>query len=182
MHTRKHISYNNSLVYGDFNTQMECARYDENNFLGPFMYNKLLHEKKDGLTNRPLFSEYCGTHDFVVANTLFDYADEFLVTYHDLTSQPLEEVVPWKFSQIDFVLCAQQNADMVDDCWTDRIISLRSHHFLMIASVRIEFPKQSTKYEARRNIQSIRDENHSHTFYSAFTEYLQTPAMNSSIN
>ena len=182
MHTKKPNSHETSLVFGDFNTQMGCAGCDEMNFLGPFMYNKLLHEKRNGLTNRPLFSEYCGTHDFVVANTLFEYADEFLVTYHNLTSQPLETVVPWKFSQIDFVLCAKQNTDMVDDCWTDRSISLRSHHFLMIASVRIEFPKQGTKYDARRNIQSIRNENRSHIFYSAFTEHLQTPATNSSIN
>ena len=172
--TRKHHAHETTLVFGDFNTQMGCTGCDESNFLGPYMYQKLLHEKNNVLSNRSLFSEYCGTHAFVVANTLFDYADEFLVTYHNLVSHPMEEVAPSKFSQLDYVLSAQQNTEMVYDCWTDRTISLRSHHFLMIASVCVEFPKQGIQYEARRNIQSMRNKDQRKVFYSVFSDSLHT--------
>ena len=108
----------------------------------------------------------------MAANTLFDYADDLLVTYHNLESQPRELVVPSKFSQIDYVLCAQQNSEMVYDCWTDRNIALRSHHFLMIASVCVELPKQGIQHEPRREIQSIRQQDQRNEFYAAFSSSL----------
>ena len=76
--------------FGDFNTQLGYAGCDESNFLGPYMYQKLFHEENNVLTNRCLFAEYCGTHAFVVGNTLFDYADDYLVTYHNLVSHPMD--------------------------------------------------------------------------------------------
>lgn len=117
----------------------------------------------------------------MVANTLFDYVDEFLATYHNLVSHPMEEVAPSKFSQLDYVLSAQQNSEMVYDCWSDRSISLRSHHFLMIASVLVEFPQQGIHYGTRRNIQSMRNKDQRKVFYSAFSNSLHKSVINTNV-
>ena len=101
--TRKHHAHETTLVFGDFNTQLGYAGCDESNFLGPYMYQKLFHEKNNVLSNRSLFSEYCGTHAFVVAHTLFDYTDDFLVTYHNLLSHAMEELCHQNFHNL--IMC-----------------------------------------------------------------------------
>jgi len=66
--------------------------------------------------NRFLFVEYCDTHKLIAANTFFEYPHECIVSYHNLESQPMDIISIGKFAQIDYVLCDQQNADIVYDC------------------------------------------------------------------
>ena len=91
--------------------------------VGPHLFQKDLQHPNPSIMNRSLFMEYCGTHEMSVVNTLFDYPEEYLVTYHNLVSAPKDPISTAAFSQIDYVMCSQQATDMIQDCWTDRSIS-----------------------------------------------------------
>ena len=103
--TRQHKSHETTLVYGDFNTQLRYVGYDEDTSVGPYIFKKSISGNHTTIPNRSLFLECCGTHKLVVVNSLFDYPDEVLVTYHNLNSKPMDNIANGSFSQLDYVLC-----------------------------------------------------------------------------
>ena len=143
--------------------------YDEDTLVGPHIFKTNISEHHPVIPNRSLFLEYCGTHKLVVSNSMFDYPDELLVTYHNLNSKPSDNIANGAFSQLDYVLCPEQSTDMIYDCKTDRRIALRSHHFIMIAAVRISFVKEAINKNRQKSIQSLRDVRVRDDFYTAFT-------------
>ena len=93
------------MVCGDFNTQMRYVKAGEANVLGPYVFRKSCNQSSHSTSNRSLFLEYCGAHSLLMANSLFDYPDDCLATYHNLISHPMDLVSSGNFSQLDYVLC-----------------------------------------------------------------------------
>lgn len=180
--TRRHHAHETSLVFGDFNTQLGSVVNGEESIIGPYLFEKPRHHMTSSTMNRSLFMEYCETHKMSVANSLCDYSEELLVSYHNLISAPMDTISITFFSQIDYVLCSQQALEMVHDCWTDRTIALRSHHFIMIATVSIKLPTISTHQKSHKSVQSLRDESTSKAFYEQFRGRLSNHTENIAVD
>ena len=119
-HTRRHHNHETSMVCGDFNAQLGRVNEGETEIIGPYVYQKLLREHSGRTPNRSLLLEYCGSYDLMVMNSHFEYPDNFLVTYRNLVTNPLDNIFDGGLSQIDFILCHQDKADMMYDCWSCR--------------------------------------------------------------
>ena len=156
-HTRRDHDHETSLVCGDFNAQLGYVGEGETEVIGPHVFQKVLSEKHGRTPNRSLLLEYCGAHHLVVANTSFEHADNFLVTYRNLVTTPFNNTFDGGFSQIDFILCNQEKMDMVHDCWSCRDFVFNSHHFPLVASVRIDFPKVHRPVQTRKVASALRD-------------------------
>ena len=151
-YTRRDHDHESTVVFGDFNAQLGYVGTDEESIIGQHVFKKTLCQKP-GISNRDLLLEHCTTHEVLVKNTFFDYPDELLVSYFNLSAKPMDTISTQAFSQIDHVLCGQNNSDMVVDCWTNRTDTLRSHHFITTAQVCVSFtPKQQIrKSKSNRN-------------------------------
>ena len=113
---------------------------------------------------------------------MYDYPDDFLVTYHNLTSNPTDTISTGAFSQLDYVLCPQQGTDMIHDCWTRRRIALRSHHFIMIATVSISFVEELMNVHRQKSIQSLRGQRVRDEFYTTFTKPIPNESASMSVD
>ena len=74
------------------------------------------------------------------------------------------------FSQLDHVLCPQENQDMVYDCWTCRDFALNSHHFATIIAVDVKFQKHQKVLRPRKSISCLKDPSTCQRFYEVFSQ------------
>ena len=116
--------------------------------------------------------EHCTTHELMVKNTFFEYPDDLLVSYFNLTTKPLDAISEQAFCQIDHVLCGQNNTDMVVDCWTSRTDALKSHHFITIAEICISFTQKAKVQKSFPNVSALRNKCNRDEFYGAFVQHL----------
>ena len=175
-HTRRHNQNTVTMVCGDFNTQMRYVKAGEANVLGPYVFRKSCNQSSHSTSNRSLFLEYCGAHSLLMANSLFDYPDDCLVTYHNLVSHPMDLISSGNFSQLDYVLCPQQHPDLVYDCWSCRKHTLQSHHFALIVAVRILFPKCGKKRNEYKDAQALQNKTMRETFCTSFNHHMNPKA------
>ena len=129
-----------TIIMGDMNAKLGTVHPGEEDYIGPYVFQSDIGGK-DPNSNRELLVEVCMSHDIVAANTFFETSEERKISYRNLTTRPMENVSACKFSQIDHVLCSLQTCGMISDIWTDRSIALNSHHFVMMCSLSISFPK-----------------------------------------
>ena len=138
------------------------------------MYRKSCKRFSQGVTNRDLVLEYCGEHKMAVANSFFEYPDENLVTYHSLTSHPLDTIQQSEFLQLDYCLCPQVHHDLVYDCWTDRTLALRTHHFAIIVVLNISFSTTNYKQNNYKDKRALKEEPIRKLFCGAFNDHIMT--------
>ena len=173
-HTRVDCDHESTLIFGDFNAQLGHVGVDEEQFVGPHVFKKVLTSKRGITSNRDILVDYCATNDMMVANTFFDYPDELLVSYYNLTSKPMDPVTPNGFCQIDHVLCGQNNADMIQDCWMSRTNSLRTHHFITFADVCIHFEQKPKISKSFIDVGTLRNQSTCDDFYCAFNNHMES--------
>ena len=147
--TRRHHNHETSVVCGDLNAQFGNVKEGESKIIGPYVYQKVLCDDSNRIPNRALLLEYCGAYDMMAINTYFQYPEYYLVTYRNLVTCPFDNVFDGGFSQIDHILCHQNNADMMYDCWSCRNFPLNSHHFPVIVLLQLEFPKSQQKVQSQ---------------------------------
>ena len=102
--------------------------------------------------------ETCESLDLCISNTLFDHADELLVTYWGIGSSPMAPISHRNFAQLD--LC------LIDSCWKDAITNVRSfrnaprnsQNFLVVAKLAVSIPKTESRARRRRHdLSCLRD-------------------------
>jgi len=131
-------------ILGDMNARLHTVRNGEHDVMGPAVFGNP-KAKPDATSNRELLVEMCQRHALIIANTMFEAPSEHLVTYHDLSAHPKEEISYSKFAQIDLMLVSSQWAASVCDVRSNRDKALQSHHFLVTSRLLISIPKTERK-------------------------------------
>ena len=96
------------------NAQYGNVKEGESKIIGPYVYQKVLCDDSSRIPNRALLLEYCGAYDMMAINTCFQYPEYYLVTYRNLVTCPFDNVFDGGFSQIDHILCHQNNAGVAE--------------------------------------------------------------------
>ena len=175
---RQHCS---TIVAGDFNAQLGSVHPGEENFIGAFVYNKEL-KPKNSVTNRDLLLEFCTTHGTILANTIFDYPDEFKVTYYGLCTNASDPICVTRFSQIDHVLCHGEDSALIQDCWASRSDPLQSHHFPTTFVINAVLEKQKKPMAKHANIQALQGGSVRATFGSDFTTAIRSSSQKETLD
>ena len=71
----------------------------------------------------------------VVANTLLPSTDEQQVTYHEPRIEPMAIISPQGFSMLDLLLMPEGATDRLTSIFSDRAVTLASHHFPVVATI-----------------------------------------------
>ena len=111
---------------------------------------------------------------------------ENLVTYYDLKPQPMDQIRPNAFAQIDFILCTQLLLTKIHDIYTTRQLPLSSHHFLMQCHMhlpmQIEKKKKSEMQIQKYDYGIKTDETIQRKFLHTFTNEMQNKLQKGEIN
>lgn len=128
------------MVCGDWNARL-CRRLPgEEVIFGPHLFvNDATIIKADA--NRHLLSELCASLDMVVANTFFDVPLEERVTCYNIGHEPIGPVCWESHSQIDFMLIPRHWLHSIRNIFSDRLVALASHHFILTARIDVCVPK-----------------------------------------
>ena len=99
-------TYGPTLVVGDFNARIHNNVGGRDVFgdycFGKADYNPQTHPQ----ANRELLLELCIAKDMCVANTFMENDAENLVTYYDLWQNPVADISPSGFAQLDLIMPA----------------------------------------------------------------------------
>ena len=102
----------------------------EDIYIGPHFF-KGIEKEPHATANRFMLMEFCVEMELALANTFFDLPDHQLVTYYELAATPMEEVWPNRFAQLDYCLCPLSWMSNIKTIYSNRTVSLSSHHFLL---------------------------------------------------
>ena len=133
------------LIIGDFNAKLNGRTEDENNHIGPHVYNPDEEQrdraKAEVQENRELFMLAVIQNDWVVKNTWFQKTDREQIAFRT------KGAVGWKmepgtFEQLDHVLVPRRWANSIKHVETDTKSGLYSDHFPTKVEIRTRFKKQ----------------------------------------
>lgn len=160
------------LVLGDMNARLQCRFPGEEDIMGPYIFESpatILNAE----SNRNHLVELCTTHDLMIANTLFNERPENMITCYNVGAKPMDPPTSNNFGQIDFVLVPRRSVDCVQRIYSDRTRALASHHFLVVAEVRLGVPKMPRVAERRRlDEAALRQADVAKHFAQAFDEHM----------
>ena len=126
------------IALGDFNAKLFSRLPGEEDVLGEHVF-RCPQRRHLPQTNRELLIETCRAIKALVANTCFDVDCKNLVTCFTMTSRSMDTITHEGFSQIDHCLVDQCAINFVKSMWTDRTVTLQTHHFLLQAKFVIHF-------------------------------------------
>ena len=122
------------LIFGDLNARLGQRRPGEQDVLGDYCFGREASRKVE-VANRDLLMEFCWSHQMVVANTLLPSTDEQQVTYHEPRIEPMAIISPQGFSMLDLLLMPEGATDRLTSIFSDRAVTLASHHFPVVATI-----------------------------------------------
>lgn len=128
------------LVYGDFNAKLFRQLPTETDVIGLYVHPSANSEMSPEL-NRYLLHEFCVARSMVISNTFFNEPPERRVTCYSIGSQAMEPINGNSHSQIDFLLVPKDFMYNVEAVFSQREVSLASHHFPLITRLQISVPK-----------------------------------------
>ena len=79
--------------------------------------------------------EHCLSTCQVVANTFLERPPERQVTYYDIGSQPMGQVEPARYAEIDHTLVGQEWQDTVLNIHSSGEAALQTHHYLVLVEI-----------------------------------------------
>ena len=124
------------LVFGDFNARLGSRHPGEEDILGPYGFGVEARHRVE-VPNRDLLLEFCTSRSMVVANTFVDAPPHQKVTFHEPGVSPMSQICSAGFSMLDLLLVQSGEELDVMSLTSDRSGAIASHHFPVIAAVRV---------------------------------------------
>jgi len=152
------------LIYGDFNARLGPRRVGEQNVLGEFSFGREAQHRVE-VPNRELLMEFCIGNGYAVAQTFFQQRAEDKVTYHELSTAPMDTISVQGFAVLDLLLVPQAWLENVRDICSDRYAALASHHFLLYSTLDITItPPLQTRTHSNTDWGALQDSATRQTF------------------
>jgi len=135
-HLQKIAVNGKKLVFGDFNARLGSRYPGEEDILGPHCFGLEARHRVE-VPNRDLLLEFCASRSMVVANTFVDTPPHQKATFHEPGVSPMSPICSAGFSMLDLLLV--QSGDELDvmSLASDRSGAIASHHFPVVAAVRV---------------------------------------------
>ena len=146
-------TFSPKLICGDFNARLIKALPHESSAIGQFTLGAQTHDldilSAAQLQNRSRMVEFCLEYGFVASNTLFQKADDHLITYKSVGVKHWSP--PWqlhKYAQMDYIVINNRWKNAIKNIDTSYIHTVDTDHKLLIASVKFQLkanpPKANT--------------------------------------
>ena len=128
------------VLLGAFSFFLYSRHEGEADYLGDYIF-ETGQVADDPFLNRNLLLEVCTEHALVIANTFFEKAAEYLVTYRGWGVPHLADINRYDVAQLDHILAREIDMNYFKDVFTDRSATLNCQHFLMTAVLDVEVTK-----------------------------------------
>ena len=110
--------------------------------MGKHVFGNAQAKLDDPNSNRNLLIDFCRSTDMVIANSFIHRPVEQMVTYYNLTTEPLDDIVHTKFAELDHVLCKARWLSTIGGVRSWRKLGLSSHHFLVLLELNLSIEKK----------------------------------------
>ena len=137
------------MVVGDWNVRLGRRRTGEEDIMGEYGFGREAMRRVDP-PNRDLFTEFCSCFEYVIANTFYDLPPESKVTYHEPSVRPNSVITEEGFNVLDLFVMPLRYLHAVCSLKSDRSVGLASHHFPVVANLKLQVPKVATRSVSRR--------------------------------
>lgn len=134
------------LIVGDLNSRLYTRYAGEEQIIGNHFFEST-RSRISMNANRFLLTEMCTSCNLAVANSFFDVPVENQVTYFDIGQYAMADVDQKSFAQLDILLCPQDCINKINSCYSDRLVALSSHHFLVKASINMQLDRTTSSNE-----------------------------------
>ena len=127
-------------------------------------------------SNRNFLTQFCHTHEMILANTHFAHCPEKLVTYYELWAKPMDDIQDNKFAQLDYIMCGVGCMNSIKNIESLRQLALGSHHFLLLCEMEngFQFPKDCKRKQLMKMLLDysvLQNDDVQHNFLESFKRH-----------